>query len=392
MTQTVSRHETYVPREYLDILTSLMEQGIADPRRLNQKFKDRFPDIPRSTRTRWIRSILAGAAHDHTPSWHRRTEEPKSIVPRRFSALANGRYQEAQDQWKAAGEIRLPNITCLHRPLGDGALLSLAMQVLHDFKPNVMPAMTDWLHMNRFSQHAPKPQTFIPEEPSLGTQVNRYREFRELSLETVEMFRSVTPKDCVYLNMWGNHEHWILREFLRILQLTEDEDLVEDRVDEIFQMFEDHDVLWCEQDERRFLPLTKHLLLGHGWLTRSGLGTTAKAYINKFGGQISIAVGHTHRQEHLWTRGPLYEHFAAVAGTLGLLRNVYNNKDWVDHNWGFQLITHPYEGWKGATVEDVKIYYQKGYYITKWRGREYSEKATFDYDPLLDLFEIKLEE
>lgn len=391
MTQTVSTPETYVPRAYLDLLLSLQAQGFDDHRKLNQKFKTQFPDVPRSTRNRWIRSILGGAAHAETPTWHRRTEEPKSIVPRRFSALANGRFDEAQAQWKADGEIRLPNITCLHRPLGDGALLSLAMQMIHDFKPNAMPAMTDWLHMNRFSQHAPKPQTFIPEESSLGSKVNRYKEFRLLSTETVDMFRSVTPKDCVFLNMWGNHEQWILRELLRVIMLTDDIDLVEDKVDEIFQMLEDLDVLWCEQDERRFLMLTQHFLLGHGWLTRSGIGTTAKAYLNKFGGQLSVAVGHTHRQEDVWSRGPLYEHFAAVAGTLGLLRNVYNGKDWVDHNWGFQFITHPYEGWKGATVEDVKIYYKKGYYLAKWRGREYSEKATFDYDPLQDIFETKMD-
>lgn len=389
MTRTEHQpHESYVPETYLSYIQNLLTKS-SDIRTLNRRFQAQFPDVPHSTRTRWIRAAVGGTAHSNTPTWHRRTEEPKSIVPRTFSALANGRYKEAQRKWELDGEIRLPNITCLHRPLGDGALITLAMQMIHDFKPNVMPAMSDWLHMNRFSQHAPKPQTFIPEEPPLGTKRNRYREFDDLVVETIDMFRSVTPRDCVFLNMWGNHEHWILREFLRILQLTDDEDLVEDKVNEIFQMFEDRDVLWMEQDERRFIPLTKHLLLGHGWLTRTGIGTTAKAYLNKFGGQISIAVGHTHRQEDAWTRGPLYEHFAAVAGTLGLLRNVYNSKDWVDHNWGFQFITHPYEGWKGAEVENVRIFYKNGYYVAKWRGREYSEKATFDYDPLIDMFEIK---
>lgn len=394
MTQTAT--ESYVPETYLLFLQELIESGVCGTKTLNAKLAARFPDIPYSTRTRWIRAAVRGTAHANTPAWHRRTQEPKSIVPRRFSAFSNGRFAEAQRHWKSDGEIRLPNITCLHRPLGDGALLSLAMQMIEDFKPNALPVMSDWLHMNRFSQHPPKPQSFVPELPAEFDadnkplpKVNRYKEFRDLTAETVSMFRSVTPKDCEFLNMWGNHEQWILREFLRIAQASQDVDLVEDRVNEVFSQFDELGLLWMEQDENRFAVLTPHFLLGHGWLTRSGLGTTAKAYLNKFSGQISIAVGHTHRQEDVWSRGPLYEHFAAVSGTLGLLRNVYNSHDWVDHNWGFQFITHPYEGWKGTTVEPVHIYYQKGYYLAKWRGKEYSEKATFDYDPLQDIFEVK---
>lgn len=397
MTQIANHSESYVPRLYLDAISSLVATGSMQSRTLNQKFQELFPGVPRSTRNRWIRSVLGGTAHDTTPSWHRRTEEPKSIVPRRFSALASGRYLDERKRWAADGEIRLVNMTCLHRPLGDGALISLAMQIIHDFKPNILPAMTDWLHMNRFSQHPPRPQTFVPEIPrefdeegKPTPRVNKFKELKTLSVETIDMFRTVTPKNCTYLNMWGNHEHWVLRELLRITQMTNDTDLVENFVDDTFQMFEDKDVLWCEMDERRFLPLTKHLILAHGWLARGGqnAGVTANAYLNKFKGQVSIAAGHTHRQEVEWMKGPRSEHFAAVAGTMGLLRNVYNGKDFVSHNWGFQLITHPMEGWKGADVENVRFYYKNGYYMAKWRGREYSEKATFDYDPLLDLFEI----
>lgn len=378
----------FVPTTYLSLLTKLQtENGWQDVRAFNKFFRSEYPDIPRSTRERWVRVFLNGAAHDTTPSWHIRTEEPKSIVDRRFSALANGRYKEERRRWELEKTIRYVNWSCWHRPLGDGAILSLAMQIVDDFNPNVVPVMSDFLHMNRFSQHAPKPASFVPETNGEVVKVNKIKEFLRLSEECIGMVKACAPK-ATLLNLWGNHENWVLRDMLAQAMVGATEsDLAEFVIDQVFEKLDSLGALWCEMDERRYLPLTEHFWVGHGHLARAGEGATAKAYLNKFKGAVSFAGGHAHRQEVLWATTPVNRHFVAMAGTLGLLRNIYNAHDFVNHNWGFQLIEHPFEGWRGVEVTDVNIFYEKGYYIAKCRGKEYSEKAVFEYDPLLDLVE-----
>ena len=203
---------------------------------------------------------------------------------------------------------------------------------------------------------------------------------------------SVVPKNCIRLNLWGNHENWILRDLLAgALATGSDTDAAEFIVNSIFEKLKARGVLWVEMDERTYLPLTEHFWVGHGRVSRSLEGSSARAYMTRLKGAVSLAVGHTHRQEVLWARLPVAQHFYAITGTLGLLRNVYANHDFLAHNWGLQLIEHPIEGWKGVEIDDIEIHYRKGYYVAKWRGKEYSEKATFDYDPLLDLVEIGMD-
>lgn len=386
------KSETYVPPEILAALqTAQLTHGWTTTKKYNDFVKDTFPEVPRSTRTRWTRSFVAGLAHTETPTWHKRYQQDDNFVPLRFSTLRNGRMQSERDKWKASGQIRYANVSDFHRPYNDGALLTLMGDIVKVFEPNIFPAMSDWFDMTRFNQHAAKVSTagtvtyddydnVIDFEPS-----NKLMEFRGLVVDTVKMVKEVVPKDCSLVNLFGNHEAWLLRYLLNIKNLTGADDLVNYFIDDIFTFLEDQDILWCEQDQLHWLPITREFFIGHGHKARGGLNRTANAYLSSFRNAVSVAVGHSHRQELVQINLPYGgERFAAVAGTLGQLQPSYANRDFLGHNMGFQLIEHPIEGNRGIHVEDVRIRYQDGYYVARAYGKEYSQKAEIQYDPMMD--------
>lgn len=295
--------------------------------------------------------------------------------------------------WEKAGEIRYGNIHCIHRPNGDGALLSLAAMVLKDFKPNAMPAMSDWLDLDRFKPHKQRPHdavSKIDNEEIAHQRRNRFKEFEILSEETFGVLRSAAPDDCVWLNLWGNHETWVLRYLLDSAIASNREaglDLAEMYIERYFSKLDELGILWVEADRRNWLPLTKTFWVSHGNRVRRTENATTRAYLNDLK-TISTATGHIHRQEVSWTVLPYGERrFAAASGTLGPVQPSYNRQDFKQHEWGFQLITHPFEDGSKypPEVDDVRIYQIDGYYVTKWRGQEYSIKAEFEYDELLDI-------
>lgn len=368
--------ETFVPPDILPIYQTLSsENGWQTTTEYNQWFYAHKPTIPKSSVKRWSRAFVTGKAHSVTPDWHIFYKENQSIVPDSFSALQDGQFSAAQEQLEKEGVIRYVNISDFHQPFGDGALLSLAGQIITDFKPNVFPFFSDWLDMSRFSLHAVKPSTVR----NGNKPINKYDEFTNFSTVLINFISTCLPENCIRLNLWGNHENWILRYLLNISS-GQDLDLVEWYITKYFELLKKHNILWVEADRNQFLPLTEHFWIGHGNKSRNGEGATARMYLNQMRGAVSIAAGHSHRQEVLWLKTPREEHFCAVAGTLGVLRPAYAHHSFMGHNWGFQVITHPTKGWKGAAVEDIRIYYEEGYYLAHWRGKEYSEKATVQYD------------
>jgi hypothetical protein len=382
--------ETFIPEEILNVLQALKaKHNWVDVSPYNKWLRENRPTIPKSTVTRWTRSFTTGAAHSETPTWHKHYREEKSLVPSRFSALKNGAIQAARAQWERDGQIRYVNMSDFHRPLGDGAILTLGMRIVRDFKPNAFPCFTDWFDMDRFNQHPPKPGSAGVEfsddpenEEIVIERKNKFSELEAMSLETINMVKAAVPVDCVLLNLWGNHEQWLLRS---MLGEQIDSEFGEYYIDKYFQLLYDNDILWCEGEKNHWLPLTKLFWVGHGHRSRSGFGKTAQGYLNLLRATASVAVGHTHRQEVVYVPVPYDgQRFAAVAGTMGQVQPVYTNREFTGHSWGFQLIEHPFHHSKGNHVEDVRINYQDGYYVTRVFGKEYSEQATFTYDEYMD--------
>lgn len=378
----MSIKERYIPPEIESIFAKLESEQHFDKDRekYNSWLMEHKPHIPRSTRTRWVRAFCSGDYTTETPKWHQKPVEAESLVPDKFSALKSGEYKESREKW--GDTIRYANVSCLHIPVGDRALWRLARRIIYEFKPNVFPILNDDFDLEDFNQHSQKPNTSVLDRS------NRYSRFIEMTNERIKDVKEIVPKNCTIFVAWGNHENRILRELLNHALVTGSNELQQWYINSYFENLQKAGILWVEGDKRNYLPLTQQFIVGHGRLSRSNEGATAKAYLAKFRHSLSIAVGHSHRQETLWTKTPTAERFCAIAGTLGRLQRNYNNNDFVQHNWGFQLITHPVEGWKGAVVEDIRIYFKNGFYITYWRGKEYSEPATFEYDELLDLMEI----
>lgn len=387
------KSETYIPPEILAALqTAKVTHNWTTTKKYNSFIQETFPNVPKSTRTRWTRAFVNGLAHSETPTWHKRYQQDDNFVPLRFSAIRSGRIQAEREKWRVQGGIRYANISDFHRPYNDGALLTLGMDIIKDFEPNVFPAMSDWFDMTRFNQHAPRVSTagkviyddydeIVEIEPS-----NKLLEFKGLVKETVGMVKEVVPDDCSLINLFGNHEAWLLRYLLNIRNLVHGaDDLVDYFINDIFTFLEEQDILWCEQDQLHWLPLTKEFFVGHGHKARGGLNRTANAYLNSFRNSVSVAVGHSHRQELVQINLPYGgERFAAVAGTMGQLQPTYANRDFLGHNMGFQLIEHPIEGNRGVHVENVRIRYQDGYYVTTAFGKEYSQMAGLKYDEYMD--------
>lgn len=386
---TTPKFERYVPPEILTFLQELRESnGWTKSKPYNDALRKLDPSIPRSTVTRWTRAFLTDEAHTETPSWHRRYRSDSSLVPDHFSALKSGEFDESLQRISASGEFRYLNWSCWHRPVGDGALISVALQIAHDFRPNIVPMMSDFLHMDRFKPHAAKPHdagTQIHDETLYKPNRNKYIELNTLTTECIDMVRSAVGDDALLLNLWGNHENWIMRHLLDIAAVAGDADIVEKIAEDYFSLLQSKGVLWVEMDSHRYLPLSQHFWIGHGHLSGKNV---AQKYHNKLNSAVSLAIGHVHSEDVMWVRTPRDEHFVAVAPTLGVLTNGYNHHDFTAHNWGLQLITHPTEGWMGATVETVRIQYRNGYYVARWRDKEYSEKATFEYHPVRDMMTI----
>jgi hypothetical protein len=375
--------EAFIPDDIFSLLTELQEEnGWTETKKYNTWFYKHRSRIPKSSVKRWTRAFLSGNGHSNTPAHHVRYREDASIIPDKFSDLRNGRIEEERKKWVHDGYIRYVNFSDFHYPSQDGALLSLVMQIIEQFQPNVMPYMSDWQDMDRFNPHPTKSGTMRLREVSPIPQKrrNKYNEFETATQELIDAVDSVVPADCSRINVWGNHEQWILRHLIASSQKTTDTDMMEWYIDRYFTLLQDNDVLWVEADRNDYFPLTEHFWITHGFKARKAPGATARAYMGDMWGQISIAAGHTHRQETLWAKSPVSEHFYAIAGTLGTLRPGYAKRNFLGHNWGGQLITHPVEGWKGADVEDIRIHYRDGFYVTTWRGKEYSERATIDYD------------
>lgn len=387
------KFERYIPEQFLNFLEKISQENpSATSEDFNKAIRATFPDVPTSSRTRWVRAFVDNQAHSETPEWHTRYRMESGLVPIQFSAIRSGQFAEERKKWQKDGIIKYVNWSCWHRPYGDGALISLAQQVVNDFNPNVVPVMSDFIDTDRFSRHAKKVSTFkyeVTDEGEYRKQGNKYDEFLNLSLSSIQAAKDAVPnKDCTFLNLWGNHENWYLSYLIGLSQTSGDSDLIDIFIDKYFTKLQDVGALWMEQDSRRYVPLNQHWWVGHGHRSRNTEGGTAKAFMNSVGKAVSISVGHTHRQEVLWSQTPASRQFYAIAGTLGQLRRHYAMNDFSGHNWGFQLITSPFEGWKNATVEDVQIFYQNGYYTTNVRGKSYSEKATIDYDPLWDMVEM----
>lgn len=381
--------ETYVPPEILKLYEILKtERGWTNGSDYNTWFRENKPEVPQSTLTRWTRAFLKNDAHSVTPSWHVRYREQGSIIPEKFSAIKSGKIREERDKWRADGEIRYANIHDFHRPHGDGALLSLSARIVKDFEPNVFPVFSDWLDMDRVTAHTPNPgsATISLTDESSKEVLNSLSEIEKLSLETYEIFGKILPKSCTKLNLWGNHEQWLLRNILDLSSTSPiGIEFASYFVDKLFSSFEDRGLLWVDGEKNVWFPVLKNFWVGHGHLSRSTTGGTAAAYLKRLKYSASIAVGHTHRQEVVWETLPFSERrFAAVSGTLGPVQTIYSMRDFRSHNWGFQLITHPIGSAKGIKLQDVVIYYEDGYYKTHANGIEYSEKATIEYEEMMD--------
>lgn len=376
--------ESFIDKDFVNIYHELRERhGWSDTRNYNKFFYTNHPKIPKSTVKRWSKAFVSGTYHSVTPDWHVRYREDVSLVPERFSDLRNGRWLEEKKRLSSFSRIKYVNAGDFHWPRADGALVSLLAMVVEDYKPNVMPYFCDWLEQDQFSLHAPQMQDGGEKTDS---PVNRYKEVEILSDTLINIFDSVLPEDCIRLNLWGNHEDFILRYLGNIGRLSSDNDIFDYFVDKLFTKYQNNNILWLEPDRNLYIPLTPIFWVTHGRNSRNSEGGTAKSYMSKVKHAVSMAAQHTHRQEVLWTTTPVGEHFYAISGTLGDRIRAWNRNDFRSHNWGFQLIDHPVDTWRGAHVEDVRVHYKDGFYVCRANGKEYSIQSTIRYEelPMID--------
>ena len=228
------KFENYVPQEIVTLLNDLKsEHGFETVNQYNAWLYKNKSNIPQSSVRRWTKAYVSGAAHQDTPSWHVRYKEDASIVPDRFSDIKNGRYNAMIEELKKQGDVRYANVSCMHRPEGDGALLNVMLRIVKDFQPNVFPYFSDSLDSDAFNMHRPNPSTFRSVTID-APKKNKYQEFIDLITETDDMVSSVLPKDCFKVNVWGNHENRILRYLLDKALQTDDLDILDYILDTVF--------------------------------------------------------------------------------------------------------------------------------------------------------------
>lgn len=252
----------------------------------------------------------------------------------------------------------LAHICDEHRPYQDDHAISVALQIVSDFHPDIRTAGSDGLDFYQLSRFDKNPARL--KNGGLQREIDLWgagqREWRDAAPDAHAFF------------LIGNHEDRLRRHLWRHPELFDLEVL---RLPNILKMAE-LGIYWeMEKGERANLELVLHkrLLVIHGEVARKYSAYSAKAQLENEACSISILHGHTHRggSYYLRTRnGIVQAHEGFCLCSL--------EPEYIQHpNWqqGILLATVTPET---VAVEPIPFYRSLGKVRAIWRGKEYIEQ------------------
>ena len=348
----------------------------------NKYFYLKYPSVSKRSLREATKAIREGDYRTDLKQGHHFNKQIKPIVPEKWSQL-DQYYDLMKGFIKKNKPIRIANVQDGHVEQADPALHKLAMQLIQNFQPHVFPVMADAADNTAFAAaiHGKKYYQMEVEKGDIGGAAEI---FEQITFDYIDNFSEVLPSYCIKPVVLGNHEAWILRYLA-----DNAEGFASYFLNKFMPALQERDVLWTEGDKLEELWLTDSALAIHGNKARNSYhGATANAYMKHYAENLSILSGHSHRQETVWSKPhPVTggRHFSNITGTLSDVRRAYMRYRYSGHNPGISLIELAPSGNVGHVVDDVEFYYKQGYWVARWRGEDYVERAT-KKPPMLNPF------
>jgi len=357
---------------------------------INRNIRLLCPNASPRTVRRWTLAFYTGTYTEQSTNNHYFVLEPRPIVPIKYSQ--RGEYYQRmtelrQKQKLDNGVIRCVNAQDTHANMTDPGLIELRNLIVSEFDPHLWVVLQDDIDNLLINPHGTSSadigRPMGEPEDGYAWEQSGLKAVVETAKALVSGARSAVDTSCLMMHGGSNHFAWVYRY---LLEAPAASSLF---FDAYFDMLKDNDVLWAEADQREYEHVTDRFIWMHGRVSRkSYYGATAMAYLRKFNFNISVAAGHTHRMETVYSPPDLVSRkraFVSICGTLGDPYPGYTMQDYTGHIWGFSLISAPPEG-LGGQVEEVEITLEKGWYETRWRGQTYRTRQQREWaweNPLL---------
>jgi hypothetical protein len=274
---------------------------------------------------------------------------------------------EGHDRWEAERArirglkrwARLAFVSDQHRPYHDPYAVELALRVVEDFDPDVMPGLSDWFDFKPYRRTTEGNAIFNTIWPEgLGQAVDEHgRWMREV--------KDAAPR-AVFPSILGNHGFWLFRFLEANARGVSDYALVH-FIEELIGQ----GLIWMGSDLDE-IELAPAFMMLHGRYATKNLNTTVKNTWELYGNQCSVVAGHAHRDIAMTKRGKLYNIEGAISGCLCTLKAHYSRHQtmWTQ---GVVLAYYDPNGF-GVNLHKVSFSPSGGDLVAHWANKEYRVK------------------
>lgn len=276
----------------------------------------------------------------------------------------DGRAQWAREQIKIANQgrwARLAYVSDQHRPYHVPEAVELALKIIEDFKPDVIPGLSDFFDFAPFRRTAEGNALFSELWP--GGLVDAIDAHGEWSRDV----KSAAP-DARLLSILGNHDHWLWQFLSEKARGT-----AEFTLTHFVQEMVDQGLIWMgsELDE---VELSPGFMMLHGKFATKNVHTALMNTLDNYGYQVSAIMGHGHREEMVIHKGKNYNTTAAMSGCLCSLKAHYSRHR---TKWTHGIVLGFYEpmGY-GVSLYNVSFHRIRDTLVAHWGDKAYQVKLT----------------
>ena len=269
-------------------------------------------------------------------------------------------WQDAQVALQRLGRpVRLAKVADQHHPYADPAALDLAMQIVHEFEPDVLPALDDFFDFPSFSSFASaRPAFKLRWDGNLENAVEHHR-------AVMASWSDVAP-DAVMPSLMGNHERRLWR-YLRKNASAASEYALGKFIEDLTS----HGILFLGEDADE-LELSPGLIIMHGRYATKNTATALKNTMDLYGYHRNVLMGHIHRLASLTKSGADYTVTAMASGCLTELRPHYNPRH---QNWQHGIALAYYDSnSRDTALYNVEFIRSGGYLRAFWNQKEFRSK------------------
>jgi hypothetical protein len=257
--------------------------------------------------------------------------------------------------------LRLLYVSDQHRPYHIPEALDLSLQIAQDFKPDVMPGLTDFFDFKPYRRSSEGSAIFEELWP------NGLDDAIESHGQWMRDAKSAAP-NALHVSILGNHDHW-LWQFLGEKARGSADYTLKNFVRELVEQ----GLIWMgsELDE---VELSPGMMMLHGKFATKNVHTSLMNTLDLYGFQSSVVMGHGHREEVVMHKGKNYNTTAAMSGCTCSLKAHYSRHR---TKWTHGIVLGFYDpvGY-GAQLYNVSFQRIGQVMVAHYGDKEYRQKLT----------------